>query len=303
MSQRIFVLGATGYLGSAIAARLARAGHDVTGLTRSGKGLLTLEAIGVRGVRGSVAEPEPWIGFLRNADVAIHAAADYADARLADAQALEAVRIAAEDGRVRRFLYTSGIWDYGSSDTVFDETAPFDPLPGRAWRIAHHDVAFDLAVHEVAVTVLQPAIVYGGSDGLLDALFTEARERGVVPVPGDGRQHWPMIHRDDVAEAYALATERGPAASRLLLADGSALTAREVADAIARATGARAETRSPEDMPQNLLPYGAALLRDQRVSAAKARAELGWTPRHESFAAEVDDLYGEWQSGSPSPVG
>jgi len=302
MAQRIFVFGATGYLGGAIAARLARDGHEVQGLTRSDDGVRSLEATGIQAVRGDLAEPGPWLGLLQNADVAIHAALDDGDPRLGDQRVLAAVRSASEDGRIRRFLYTSGIWDYAPSESVIDETAVLDTSPARQWRIAHHEVAFDLEGHDVAVTVFQPGVVYGESRGLIGLMFAEARETGVVSVPGDGSTRWPMVHRDDVAEAYALALTNGPAGSRLLLADGSQLTMREIGDAIARATGARVQPRTLEELPEGLRDYGALLLRSNRVNAARARAELGWTPQHTSFVAEVDDLYGEWRSGSPSTV-
>lgn len=302
MSLRVFVMGATGYLGAAITARLAREGHDVYGLTRREDGRRALEALGAHAVLGDLAQPASWLGVLKNCDAAIHAAADESDARLGDERALEQVRASALDGRIRRFLYTSGVWDYGSGVGPIDERAPLDPLPGRRWRIAHHDVAFDLAEHDVKVTVMQPAIVYGESRGLLAPMFAEARETGVVSLPGDGSQHWPMIHRDDVAEAFALALERGPAGQRLLLADGSEFTAKEIAAAIARATQARVQPRPAEELPEDLRGYGVALFRDQRVNAARARADLGWTPRHTSFVSEVDDLFGEWQSGRPSTV-
>ena len=303
MAQRIFVFGATGYLGSAIAARLARDGHEVQGLTRREDGVRALKAAGVQGVRGDLASSSEWLGALRNADIAIHAASDDADARLGDERVLDAVRSASADGRIRRFLYTSGIWDYAPSDAVIDETAPFDSTAARRWRVAHHDVAFDLAEHDVQVTVFQPGVVYGETRGLIGEMFAEAHESGTVSIPEDGRTHWPMVHRDDVAGAYALALDRGPNGSRLLLADGSQLTVREIADAIARATGARVQPRALDELPGGLAGYGALLLRSNRVDAARARAELGWSPQHTSFVAEVDDLYGEWRSGRPSTVG
>jgi nucleoside-diphosphate-sugar epimerase len=303
MTHRIFVFGATGYLGGAIAARLAQDGHEVQGLTRRDDGVRVLNAAGIQGVPGDLAAPQAWMGALRNADIAIHAASDDADPRLGDQRVLDAVKSASADGRIRRFLYTSGIWDYTPSEAVIDETASLDTSAARRWRIAHHDVAFDLAEHDVQVTVFQPGVVYGETRGLIGEMFAEAHESGTVSIPEDGRPYWPMVHRDDVADAYARALDRGPAGARLLLADGSQLTVREIAEAIARVTGARVQSRTLDELPAGLAGYGALLLRTNRVNAARARADLGWTPRHTSFVAEVDDLYGEWRSGRPSRVG
>src|SRR6185295_11936482 len=99
----------------------------------------------------------------------------------------------------------------------------------------------------------------------------EAHESGTVSIPEEGRTCWPMVHRDDIADAYSLALERGPAGSRLLLADGSQLTVREIAEAIARATGARVQSRTLDALPAGLADYGALLLRTNRVNAARAR--------------------------------
>lgn len=301
MPLRVFVLGATGYLGGAIATRLARDGHEVRGLARREEPARGLADRGIQPVVGTLDDPAPWISRLQNCDAVVHAAAAHEDGRLGDARALEVVRAGATDGRVRRLLYTSGVWDHGSHPDPFDESAPFDPLPGREWRIAHHDVAFDLAVHDVEVTVMQPGIVYGGSRGLLGTLFAAAHETGAVPVPGDGSQRWPLLHRDDLAAAYALALERGPGGGRLLLADGSAHRALEVVAAIGAVTGARVERHEARDAALTAR-LGPGVLRDQVVHAARARRTLGWEPRHTSFVAAAAGLYREWQAGRPSPI-
>jgi nucleoside-diphosphate-sugar epimerase len=100
-----------------------------------------------------------------------------------------------------------------------------------------------------------------------------------------------------VAEAYALGLEHAPAGGRYALADDHPLGVREIAAAIARATGAEAIAWPSDDVRERLGPYGDALLASLRVSAQKARRELGWVPRHSSFAEDVDALYREWLAG------
>lgn len=303
MPLKIFITGATGYLGSAVAARLARAGHDVRGLARTDDGARALQAAGVRPVRGDLGAPDAWIGELKNCDVAVQAATDYTDAAALDRRVLEAVKTAAVDGRVRRFLYTSGMWVYGdTAGAVVDETAPQRPLAIVKWRTAHEDAALDLVHHEVDAVVMQPTIVYGERRGIVGGLFAEARERGTVTVYGSGEQHWGLVHRDDVAEAYALALEHGRAGERYIVGDESRLTQRQVAEAIARTTGANLRVRPAAEVLAELGPYGEALLASQLHSAGKARRELGWVPRHTSFVNEVDDLHREWQAGQKAPV-
>jgi len=303
MKRRVFVTGASGYLGSGIAARLARAGYEVHGLTRSTDRAGALEAAGVRPIVGDLAKLETFDGALRNSDIVVHAAWEAAETAELDQKALAAIRAAVQDGRVRRVLYTSGTWVYGDvGGQVVDESRPLAPLPLVQWRAAHEDVAMDLAEFEVDVVILRPTIVYGESRGILGGLFDEAREHRTVTVAGDGSQHWGLVHRDDVSEAFALAVEHGKAGERYNLCDESQLTLRQIGEAIARATGAELHTTEVEHVLKHLGLYGEALLADFKCTSAKARRELGWVPRHTNFVREVDDLHREWQAGKEAPV-
>ena len=206
--KRIFVTGASGYLGSAIAARMARGGHEVYGLTRRKRSAEALERMGVKPVVGDLSKRATFVGVLKNCDAIVHAASDPRAWAERDQAALEAFRAAAQDGRVRRLLYTSGVWVHGdTAGKVVDETAVLDPAELVRWRVTHEEVALDLADDEVAVVVFRPAILYGESRGIIGGLFDEARAKRTVTLPGDGAQHWELVHRDDVAEAYHLALE------------------------------------------------------------------------------------------------
>jgi len=304
MKTRIFITGASGYLGSAIAERLVRAGYEVVGLVRTAEQASRLGRAGVQPQLGDLTKPETFVSVIKNCDVAVHAtyAREGSPAAL-DQLALEAYRDAAEDGRLRRLLYTSGFWVHGDpKGESIDESAPLAPLENVAWRAPHEDVVMDLAQHEVVPVVFRPAIVYGESRGILGGWFAEAKDRGTVTYPGDGSQLWGMVHRDDVAEAYRLGLEHAGAGDRFLLADGSAHTVRELAEAVARATGATPKPWPADEVVQALGAYGGALLSSARVNATKARRELGWVPRHTSFVAEVDALYREWLGPSEARV-
>lgn len=302
MGQRVFITGASGYLGSAIAARIRAAGHEVTGLTRSPEHAAALEAAGIPPVLGSLDAPETYLGALKNSDVAVHVAYDDDAPAARDQTALEAFRQAAQDGRLRRLLYTSAPWNAGDAgDSPMDEGTPLDPPESARWRAAHEEVALDLADDEVAVVVFRPAIVYGESRGIFGEWFAEARARHTVTLPGDGRQHWALVHRDDVAEAYRLGLEYAHGGERFLVADGAPPTVREIGEAIARVTGATLRFESAAELAARggpRTPHGvwsAARLENQEASAARARRELGWVPRHASFVSEVETLYREWQ--------
>ncbi len=303
MSHRVFVTGASGYVGSAIAARLLRAGHPVLGLTRDEGRAAALKSAGVQPVMGDLAEPRGFLGALKNCDAVVHAASDAKSTPLRDQQALDAIRAAAEDGRVRRFLYTSGVWVYGdTAGAVVDEESATAPLALVRWRPIHEDLAFDLSRFDVATIVMRPTIVYGEARGIVGGLFAEARDKRTVTVAGDGSQHWGMVHRDDVAEAYALALEHAAGGEKYVLNDGSDLTLTAVGQAIARVTGAELKTWPREEVLKALGPYGEALLASQRSTAARARRELGWVPRHTSIVDEIDGIFREWLTSHSAPV-
>ncbi len=303
MRHRIFVTGATGYIGSAVAARLSRAGHEVFGLTRSRERARALTALGVKPVFGDLSDPTDWTGVLQNCDCAVHTAFDAEQGACEqDENALDAFRTAALDGRLRKLVYTSGIWVNGASHEVVDESAPLRPLEISQWRPAHEEIVLDLSTHEVTTIVMRPGMVYGEHRGILGEWFAEAQATKTVTYPGDGSQHWPMVHRDDVAEAYALALEDGDTSSRYLLADESRHTVKEMAEAAAAAAGAKAVSWPAPQVVETLGLYGKALLNDLQVTSAKARRELGWVPRHTSFVAEAPELWREWQEVRETPV-
>jgi len=304
MIERIFVTGASGYIGSAVSRRLVAKKHRVFGLTRSREHARALDAMGVIPVLGDLAGDLDWIGALQNCDAAIHLAFDDENgAADVDHAALEALRSSSLDGRVRRVLYTSGAWVHGHGESgVADERTPLAPLGVVQWRAAHEEIALDLAAHEVAVVILRPGLVYGEHRGILGGWFAEAHDTHTVTYPGDGSQRWSLVHRDDLAEAYALALEHAKGGERYLLADESRHTVKELAEAVAQATGSRAVPWPAADLVSTLGDYGQALLNDLSVSSAKARRDLGWVPRHLSFAAEAAELWRDWQAGRGTPV-
>lgn len=303
MRDRVFVTGVTGYLGSSIAARLVAAGYDVHGLTRDPERVPGLAARGIHAVVGSMGKPESYLSALKNCDAAIHLAFDVSDVANQDRLALEAFRVAVMDGRLRSLLYTSGAWVHGDTGArTVDETSPLEPIDLVRWRAVHEDVALDLGEHDVKVVVLRPATVYGGSRGTIGAMFAEAHERRTVSYPGSGGQFWGTIHRDDVAEAYLRALERSSGGERYLLVDGSTVTVRQIADAIARVTGATTRARDADEIVKKLGLYGRALLTSQKLSGDKARRDLGWTPKHASFVDEADALHTEWLDSRGTPV-
>lgn len=296
MTRRVFVTGATGYVGSAITARLVRAGHEVHALARGPERARIVQALGATAVLGSLADSERLVAEMKNCDAVVHAAIQDTHAEAGDQVALELIRTAAQDGRVRRLLYTSGIWLHGDTGgAIVDETAPLAPAELSRWRPAHEQAALDLSQVEVTTVVFRPGMVCGDRGGTFGVWFREAKEKGTVTYPGDGRQRWGVVHRDDMADAYALALEHARGGERYLLVDETRLTVQEMAEAVAAVTGARAIPSDRRTVLETLGAYGAALLMDQQFTAARARRELGWVPRHAPFITEAAALLREWE--------
>lgn len=298
MSLRVFVTGATGYVGNPIAARLVQSGIEVHGLTRRKERAEALHAQGIRPVIGDLERPETFVAQLKNCDAVVHVAFSDDDPARVDQMALEVIKTGVVDGRIRHVLYTSTVWVHGDTgERVVDESVDPRPTPIVAWRPAHEDVALDLVEHEVHVAVMRPAMVYGGTGGPFAVWFREAHEKRTVTYPGDGAQRWSLVHRDDVAEAYRLAIEHARGGQRFLLADETHFKVAELAEAVGTAAGAQAQSCSRDDVVEQLGLYGTALLLDQRVTAARARRTLGWVPRHNNFVAEVATLMRDWRAG------
>jgi nucleoside-diphosphate-sugar epimerase len=263
--MHVFITGATGYVGGAVADRLVAAGHAVHGLARSDAAAAALAARGIAPVRGELRDAPALAAAARAADAVIHAATTNGpDNPAADEAARRAV-LGALAGTGRPFVYTSSVWLLGGArGTVLDDDAPPDPRAYGAWRIAGEREV--LEADGVRGVVLRPAMVYGrGGCELVRWRVDEARALGAARTVGDGTNAWPLVHLDDVAAAYEAALAHAPPGARFNLATEHR-TQREVA-----ALGALAD----------------ALALHQRVTAARARAALRWAPRGAGLAAEL----------------
>lgn len=284
--MKVFVTGASGYIGSVVAGKLRDFGHQVTGLARTEASAQKLETAGVQPVRGDLRDSSTVFRAAREADAAIHLAQDYsADGAALDRRLVETVL---EEFRLtgRPFLYTSGIWVVGNTgDREADETWPLNPTPLVAWRPAHEQLV--LQAQGPRGVVIRPAVVYGHGGGIVGGFQRQGRE-GVVRYVGSGENRWPFIHVDDLAGLYVLALQ-APAGSLYFASAGRSIPVRDVALASAAPAGARVESIPLEEARRTMGPVADALCLDQRISARKAMQELGWTPTAKSV---MEDLAG-----------
>jgi nucleoside-diphosphate-sugar epimerase len=280
--MKVLLTGATGYIGSAVAEALTRAGHEVMGLARSDEALERLQSRNIRGVRGDLKDTGALSGAAREADAVIHTAqAHGAEAGEIDRSAVEAI-LDALQGTNKPFIYTSGIWVYGSTgDRVATEETPLNPSPLVAWRPPNERLALEGAQRGVRSVVIRPGIVYGREGGIIGGMIEEAREKGFVRFVGTGENRWPQVNVDDLADLYVLALEAAPAGTLLNAASNGSVRVRDVAEAASRAGGAGGSVESwpLEDARKRLGVYADALVLDQQVSGKRAEELLGWKPK------------------------
>lgn len=287
--SRILLTGATGYIGSVVAEKLDAAGHEVLGLARTDEAEERLTRLGHTPVRGDVADPEGVARLARAADGVIHAATTN-DARNAQLDpAVTRATLRALEGTGKPFVYTSGVWGLGDTgDATADETSGGVPLPLVAFREPVERDVVASAARGVRGIVLRPAIAYGRGGGIPSMLVAEARAKGGVRVIGDGRQEWPTVHVEDLADLYVRAVVSAPGGSILHGADGQ-VAARDVALAASLAGGAGGR-RLPWTLDEARAEYGGFgefFALHQRVSSRLTRERLGWAPRAPSLLEEL----------------
>ncbi len=284
--MRLFITGATGYIGFHVATAFRRAGCEVFGLTHSERQVHRLERNEIIPVFGSLQRPDSFADIARESDVIVHAAIDsHADAAALDRATvevlLEGASSAAQSATV---IYTSSIWVLGNrGGQPLTEQSLFSPPKTAAWRpdVEQHV----LNAKNVKGLVIRPGVVYGKGGGLTGMWFQGASNDGVVRIVGDGENHWAMVHVDDLADGYLRAAQSGLSGAVFNLADASRSTIMKMSGAAACAAG---NIRQLEFVPvdraiQEMGHLAEALALDQIVDASKARRVLDWQPRHKGF--------------------
>ena len=303
--MRVFITGATGYIGSAVAVALVDAGHDVLGLTHSAEKSSYLEGMGLEPVVGDLRDPGSYRDAAAGVDALVHVAAAHSDDRDAvDRTAVDTLLAAAREGDAGVLVYTSGCFVLGETgDAPAHEDASTDGAPELvAWRPAHEDRVLDAAAEDLATSVIRPGMVYGGDDGAFADLFASAEQDGAARMVGDGSNRWSPVHRGDVARLYRMVVERR-GRGIFHCAEG-AERVRDLAAAASRAAGADGRTREVPvaEARKEMGGFADALTMDQVVGCRRARA-FGWAPSHPPFlvgAHEVYREYGEALSRRPS---
>ena len=287
--MRVFLTGATGYIGSAVAAALRNAGYAVVGLARSEDQVGMLAAQGLGAHRGDLRDPASLAAGARSADAVTHTGmAAGADAGAVDRAAIEAIlRELAQFNRP--FVYTSGCWILGNTgDRIADEDTPLDPAAVVAWRPAVEQMVLAAASRGVQGVVLRPAMVYGRGGGSVAEFVQSAREHGAARMVGGGENRWTFVHAEDLADLY-VRTLSAPSGTLLYAAHGPAVRVREVAEAASRAAGAggKVEAVPIKEARKTMGPVADALALDQQISGERAKQLLGWRPHAPGVLEEL----------------
>jgi len=293
---KIFITGASGYIGGSVAAALMAAGHEVSGLARSEEAAAALAKLGIRPGRGTLDDTELLAKAANDADVTVNAA--NAGHRAAAAAMLKAL---ADTGKI--FLHTDGSSIVGTRsrgelvEKVFDEDTPFTPTTQRASRVEIDEMVRNAADDGVRSVVIAPSLIYGLGHGLnsqsiqVPWLIKAAKKFGVAKHIGPGENRWANVHIDDLMGLYVLAIEKAPAGA-FYYAENGENSMREVCEAISRMLGQGGRTQSMT-VEEAAIEWGDGPANDtmgsnSRVRARRARTELKWRPKARSLIEEIE---------------
>ena len=288
--MRVFLTGASGFIGSAIVRELIDAGHQVLGLARSDAAAQSLVAAGVSVHRGSLEEVETLRTGAAAADGVIHTAfihdfSNYGPAAEADRCAIEALGSALA-GSDRALIVTSGTLLAQRQGPIATEEDVHNPnFPRKS-----EDAALDLAAHGVRASVLRlPPSVHGNGDhGFVPNLINIAREKGVSAFIGDGLNRWPAVHRLDAAHLYRLVLEKGGAGATYHGVADEGVPTREIAEAIGRGLNVPVVSKSHEAAVNHFAWIARFFAIDGPASSALTQERLGWRPVQPGMIADLN---------------
>ncbi len=288
--MKVFVTGASGWIGSAVVPELLNAGHQVVGLARSERSADQLRSAGAQVLRGDIEDLDVLSAGATEADGVIHLAysQDFTQIEAAvrmDANAIEAFGSALE-GTGKPLVITSGTPAVaGSLATESDAPPSIGPAAGRGINARAALALADRGVRSAVVRIPRSAHGDGDRSGLIPRVIGIAREKGFSGFVGEGTSRWPAVHVLDAATLFRLAVERAPAGSVLHAVGDEGVPVRDFATLIGHHLGLPVTSVEAEEFGF----IGALLAIDQPASSALTRELLGWEPTHPGLIADLDE--------------
>jgi nucleoside-diphosphate-sugar epimerase len=293
--MKIFVTGATGFIGSAIVRELLDAGHQVLGLTRSDAGEQSLIDAGAQAHRGNLEDLESLRSGAAHSDAVIHTAFNHDFTKFganceADRRVIEALGDALA-GSGRLLIVTSGTGMANSAPGVTATENDLAASSKSAPRAASEEAAAAVAARGVRTTIVRlPQIHDTTKQGLVTYAIQIAREKGVSAYVGDGLNRWPAAHRLDTARLYRLALEKADAGDKFHAVAEEGVPVRGIAAAIGRNLNVPVVSLTPEDAAGHFGWLAAFVARDVPASSAITRERLGWNPTGPGLISDLENM-------------
>lgn len=290
--MRVFVTGATGWVGAAVVEELVGAGHQVLGLTRSDSGAASLAAAGAEVHRGCLEDPESLRRGAALAEGVIHTAFNHDFSRYAensemDRRAIEALGAELE-GSDRPLLVTSEL-PFLASGGVATEADAFHPVPGPYVRQSEAAVDALVARGVRAAAVRMPLSVHGQDDhGFVPALINIALAKGVSAYPGNGLNRWPATHRRDVAQVFRLALERGAAGAPYHAIGEEGVPFKAIAEVIGQRLNMPVVAMTSEQAADHFGWFAMFAEMNLPATNHRTRALLNWEPTQPELLSDME---------------
>jgi len=301
--MRVFVTGASGWIGSAVVPELLNSGHQVVGLARSDESAKALADAGVEVERGSLDDLDLLYAAASASDGVIHLAfkhelafgGDFLGAATADRKAVE-IFADALSGTDRPFVLASGLLGISPGQLVTERDGHVAPDASRVgegpltrWTTAEFVLSLASVGIRSSIVRLSPTNHGEGDNGFMATLVAIARDKGVAGYVGNGSNRWPAVHRLDSAKLFALALDSAPGGSTLHAVADEGVPIREVAEVIGRHLNVPVTSIAPEEAAEHFTWLSHFIAMDSPASSALTRELLGWQPVQLGLLADLDE--------------